>query len=88
MVIVINGGGVGVMMSDGLFERGMKFVEFSEEINECFKKDIEEGKFLVYMSYKNLIDVIGDVLLSCYEIVMCYVFEDLNVDVFVVIVFF
>ncbi len=77
------------MMSDGLLERGgMKLAELSEETNERFKKDIEEGKLPAHMSYKNPIDVIGDAPSSRYEIAMRYALEDPNVDVLVVIALF
>nr|WP_206204330.1 CoA-binding protein [Thermococcus sp. LS1] len=88
VAIVTNGGGAGVMMSDGLLERGMKLAELSEETNEKFRKGIEEGKLPHHMSYKNPIDVIGDAPSSRYEIAMRYALEDPNVDVLVVIALF
>ncbi|WP_457752494.1 acetate--CoA ligase family protein [Thermococcus sp.] len=88
VAIVTNGGGAGVMMSDGLLERGMKLAELSEETNERFRKDIEEGKLPRHMSYKNPIDVIGDAPSSRYEVAMRYALEDPNVDVLVVIALF
>ncbi|ANF22391.1 acetate--CoA ligase family protein [Thermococcus piezophilus] len=88
VAIVTNGGGAGVMMSDGLLERGMELAEFTEQTNERFRKDIEEGKLPHHMSYKNPIDVIGDAPSSRYERAMRYALEDPNVDVLVVIALF
>lgn len=88
VAIVTNGGGAGVMMSDGLLERGMELAEFTGQTNERFRKDIEEGKLPHHMSYKNPIDVIGDAPSSRYEIAMRYALEDPNVDVLVVIALF
>ncbi|ASJ11401.1 acetate--CoA ligase family protein [Thermococcus thioreducens] len=88
VAIVTNGGGAGVMMSDGLLERGMKLAELSDETNERFRKDIEEGKLPHHMSYRNPIDVIGDAPSSRYELAMRYALEDPNVDVLVVIALF
>ena len=88
VAIVTNGGGAGVMMSDGLLERGLKLAELSEKTRERFKKDIEEGKLPHHMSYKNPIDVIGDAPSSRYEIAMRYALEDENVDLLVVITLF
>ena len=88
VAIVTNGGGAGVMMSDGLLERGLKLAELSEETIEKFKRDIEAGKLPAHMAYKNPIDVIGDAPSSRYEIAMRYALEDENVDVLVVIALF
>ncbi|WP_297498144.1 acetate--CoA ligase family protein [Thermococcus sp.] len=88
VAIVTNGGGAGVMMSDGLLERGMKLAELTEETNERFRKDIEEGKLPEHMSYRNPIDVIGDAPSSRYEVAMRYALEDKNVDLLVVIALF
>ena len=88
VAIVTNGGGAGVMMSDGLLERGMKLASLSDETNGRFRKDIEEGKLPRHMSYKNPIDVIGDAPSSRYEIAMRYALEDPNVDLLVVITLF
>ncbi len=88
VAIVTNGGGAGVMMSDGLLERGLKLAELSEKTRERFKKDIEEGKLPHHMSYRNPIDVIGDAPSSRYEIAMRYALEDENVDLLVVISLF
>ena len=88
VAIVTNGGGAGVMMSDGLLERGLKLAELSEKTRERFKKDIEEGRLPHHMSYKNPIDVIGDAPSSRYEIAMRYALEDENVDLLVVITLF
>ena len=88
VAIVTNGGGAGVMMSDGLLERGLKLAELSEETLEKFKRDIEAGKLPAHMAYKNPIDVIGDAPSSRYEIAMRYALEDENVDVLVVIALF
>ncbi|ACJ17155.1 archaeal succinyl-CoA synthetase (NDP forming), large subunit [Thermococcus onnurineus NA1] len=88
VAIVTNGGGAGVMMSDGLLERGMELAEFTEQTNERFRKDIEEGKLPHHMSYKNPIDVIGDAPSNRYERAMRYALEDPNVDVLVVIALF
>ncbi len=88
VAIVTNGGGAGVMMSDGLLEKGIKLAELSEETNEKFERDIKEGKLPHHMSYKNPIDVIGDAPSSRYEIAMRYALEDPNVDVLVVIALF
>ncbi len=88
VAIVTNGGGAGVMMSDGLLERGLKLAELSEKTRERFKKDIEAGKLPHHMSYKNPIDVIGDAPSSRYEIAMRYALEDENVDLLVVITLF
>ena len=88
VAIVTNGGGAGVMMSDGLLERGLKLAELSEKTRERFKKDIVAGKLPHHMSYKNPIDVIGDAPSSRYEIAMRYALEDENVDLLVVITLF
>ncbi len=88
VAIVTNGGGAGVMMSDGLLERGMKLAELSGETLEKFKQDIEAGKLPEHMSYRNPIDVIGDAPSSRYEVAMRYALEDENVDVLVVIALF
>ena len=88
VAIVTNGGGAGVMMSDGLLERGMKLAELSEGTVEKFRGDIEAGKLPHHMSYRNPIDVIGDAPSSRYEIAMRYALEDPNVDVLVVIALF
>ncbi|NJF25763.1 acetate--CoA ligase family protein [Thermococcus sp. Bubb.Bath] len=88
VAIVTNGGGAGVMMSDGLLESGMKLAELGEETNEKFRKDVEEGKLPHHMSYKNPIDVIGDAPSSRYEMAMRYALEDPNVDLLVVIALF
>ncbi|WP_394355159.1 acetate--CoA ligase family protein [Thermococcus sp.] len=88
IAIVTNGGGAGVMMSDGLLEKGLKLASLSDESNERFRKDIEEGKLPRHMSYRNPIDVIGDAPSSRYEVAMRYALEDGNVDVLVVIALF
>ena len=88
VAIVTNGGGAGVMMSDGLLERGLKLADLSEETNEKFRRDIEERKLPHHMSYRNPIDVIGDAPSSRYEVAMRYALEDENVDVLVVIALF
>ncbi|AEH24984.1 acetate--CoA ligase family protein [Pyrococcus yayanosii] len=88
IAIVTNGGGAGVMMSDGLLERGMRLAELSEATNEKFKKAIEEGKLPEHMSYRNPIDIIGDAPSSRYEIAMRFALEDPNVDLLVVIALF
>ncbi|NJE43068.1 acetate--CoA ligase family protein [Thermococcus sp. GR6] len=88
VAIVTNGGGAGVMMSDGLLERGMELAELTEQTNERFRKDIEEDKLPHHMSYKNPIDVIGDAPSNRYERAMRYALEDPNVDVLVVIALF
>ncbi|WP_099209422.1 acetate--CoA ligase family protein [Thermococcus henrietii] len=88
VAIVTNGGGAGVMMSDGLLERGLKMAELSEETLKKFEEDIKAGKLPAHMSYKNPIDVIGDAPSSRYERAMRYALEDPNVDVLVVIALF
>ena len=88
VAIVTNGGGAGVMMSDGLLEKGLNLAQLSDETNEKFAKAIEEGKLPHHMSYKNPIDVIGDAPSKRYEMAMRYVLEDPNVDVLVVIALF
>ncbi|WP_297463934.1 CoA-binding protein [Thermococcus sp.] len=88
VAIVTNGGGAGVMMSDGLLERGLKLAELTEETLEKFRRDIEAGKLPEHMAYKNPIDVIGDAPSSRYEIAMRYALEDPNVDILVVIALF
>ncbi|WP_082391441.1 acetate--CoA ligase family protein [Thermococcus sp. EP1] len=88
IAIVTNGGGAGVMMSDGVLESGLKMAELSEETKERFAKAIEEGKLPEHMSYKNPIDIIGDAPSSRYEIAMRYAIEDENVDVLAVIALF
>ena len=88
VAIVTNGGGAGVMMSDGLLERGMVLAELSEETNEKFAKAVEEGKLPHHMSYRNPIDVIGDAPSKRYELAMRYALEDENVDALVVIALF
>ncbi|RKX44615.1 MAG: CoA-binding protein, partial [Thermotogae bacterium] len=88
VAIVTNGGGAGVMMSDGLLERGMRLAELSESTNEKFRKAIEEGKLPEHMSYGNPVDIIGDAPSTRYEVAMRYVLEDGNVDVLVVIALF
>jgi len=88
VAIVTNGGGAGVMMSDGLLERGLKMAELSEETLRKFEEDVKAGKLPAHMSYKNPIDVIGDAPSSRYEIAMRYALEDPNVDVLVVIALF
>ncbi|AFK21989.1 putative succinyl-coA synthetase alpha subunit related protein [Pyrococcus sp. ST04] len=88
VAIVTNGGGAGVMMSDGLLEVGLKLAELSEETNEKFRKAIEEGKLPEHMSYRNPIDVIGDAPSSRYELAIRYALEDPNVDIVAVIALF
>ncbi|WP_324735039.1 acetate--CoA ligase family protein [Thermococcus sp. SY098] len=88
VAIVTNGGGAGVMMSDGLLEKGLKLAQLSDETNEKFAKAIAEGKLPHHMSYKNPIDVIGDAPSKRYELAMRYALEDPNVDVLVVIALF
>jgi len=88
VAIVTNGGGAGVMMSDGLLESGMKLAELSDETNRKFREAIERGELPEHMSYKNPIDIIGDAPSSRYEIAMRYALEDPNVDVLVVIALF
>ncbi|ACS91014.1 acetate--CoA ligase family protein [Thermococcus sibiricus] len=88
VAIVTNGGGAGVMMSDGLLEVGLKIAELSGRTNEKFAKAIEEGKLPEHMSYKNPIDIIGDAPSSRYETAMRYALEDENVDVLAVIALF
>ena len=88
VAIVTNGGGAGVMMSDGLLERGMRLAELSESTNEKFRKAIEEGKLPEHMSYGNPVDIIGDAPSTRYEVAMRYVLEEGNVDVLVVIALF
>ncbi|RLF80908.1 CoA-binding protein [Thermococci archaeon] len=88
VAIVTNGGGAGVMMSDGLLEVGLKLAELSEETKEKFAKAIVEGKLPAHMSYKNPIDIIGDAPSSRYEVAMRYALEDENVDVLAVIALF
>ena len=88
VAIVTNGGGAGVMMSDGVLEVGLKMADLSEETKEKFAKAIVEGKLPAHMSYKNPIDIIGDAPSSRYEVAMRYALEDENVDVLVVIALF
>jgi len=88
VAIVTNGGGAGVMMSDGLLERGLKMAELSEETLKKFEEDIKAGKLPEHMAYKNPIDVIGDAPSSRYEVAMRYALEDPKVDVLVVIALF
>ncbi|WP_456421527.1 acetate--CoA ligase family protein [Thermococcus sp.] len=88
VAIVTNGGGAGVMMSDGLLEQGLKLAELSEETVKKFEDDIKAGKLPAHMAYRNPIDVIGDAPSSRYEIAMRYALEDPNVDVLVVIALF
>ncbi len=88
VAIVTNGGGAGVMMSDGLLERGLELAELSKDTQERFRKDIEEGSLPSHMSYGNPIDVIGDAPSSRYERAMQYVLKDKGVDVLVVIALF
>lgn len=88
VAIVTNGGGAGVMMSDGVLEVGLKMADLSEETKEKFAKAIVEGKLPEHMSYKNPIDIIGDAPSSRYEVAMRYALEDENVDVLVVIALF
>ena len=88
VAIVTNGGGAGVMMSDGLLERGLKMAQLGEETLKKFEEDVRAGKLPAHMSYKNPIDVIGDAPSSRYEIAMRYTLEDENVDVLVVIALF
>jgi len=88
VAIVTNGGGAGVMMSDGLLERGMELAELGEETREKFARTIKEGHLPEHMSYRNPVDVIGDAPSSRYEVAMRYVLEDPNVDTLVVIALF
>ena len=88
VAIVTNGGGAGVMMSDGVLEVGLKMADLSEETKEKFAKAIEEGKLPAHMSYKNPIDIIGDAPSRRYEVAMRYALEDENVDVLAVIALF
>ncbi|AIF68459.1 CoA-binding protein [Palaeococcus pacificus DY20341] len=88
VAIVTNGGGAGVMMSDGIIEKGMKMAELSEETKQKFAKAIEEGVLPHHMSYRNPIDIIGDAPSTRYELAMRYALEDENVDVLVVIALF
>ena len=88
VAIVTNGGGAGVMMSDGVLEVGLKMADLSEETKEKFAKAIVEGKLPAHMSYKNPIDIIGDAPSSRYEVAMRYALEDENVDVLAVIALF
>jgi len=88
VAIVTNGGGAGVMMSDGLLERGLRMAELSGETIRKFEEDIRAGKLPAHMAYKNPIDVIGDAPSSRYEVAMRYALEDPNVDVLVVIALF
>ena len=88
VAIVTNGGGAGVMMSDGLLEVGLKLAELTEETKEKFAKAIVEGKLPAHMSYKNPIDIIGDAPSRRYEVAMRYALEDENVDVLAVIALF
>ena len=88
VAIVTNGGGAGVMMSDGVLEVGLKMADLSEETKEKFAKAIVEGKLPEHMSYKNPIDIIGDAPSSRYEVAMRYALEDENVDVLAVIALF
>ncbi|NJE77430.1 CoA-binding protein, partial [Thermococcus sp. ES12] len=88
IAIVTNGGGAGVMMSDGIIEAGMKVAELSEETKQKFERAIREKKLPEHMSYKNPIDIIGDAPSTRYEIAMRYALEDPNVDALVVIALF
>ena len=88
VAIVTNGGGAGVMMSDGVLEMGLKMADLSEETKEKFAKAIVEGKLPAHMSYKNPIDIIGDAPSRRYEVAMRYALEDENVDVLAVIALF
>jgi len=88
VAIVTNGGGAGVMMSDGVLEVGLKMADLSEETKEKFAKAIVEGKLPAHMSYKNPIDIIGDAPSRRYEVAMRYALEDENVDVLAVIALF
>ena len=88
VAIVTNGGGAGVMMSDGLLEAGLRVVELSEETKEKFARAIVEGRLPEHMSYGNPVDIIGDAPSSRYEVAMRYVLEDENVDILVVIALF
>lgn len=88
IAIVTNGGGAGVMMSDGIIEAGMRIAELSEETKQKFERDIKEKKLPEHMSYKNPIDIIGDAPSTRYETAMRYALEDPNVDALVVIALF
>ncbi len=88
VAIVTNGGGAGVMMSDGLLEKGLRIAELSEKTIMKFEEDIKAEKLPAHMAYRNPIDVIGDAPSSRYEIAMRYALEDENVDVLVVIALF
>ena len=88
VAVVTNGGGAGVMMSDGLLERGMILAQLTDKTNEKFAKGMEEGKLPHHMSYRNPIDVIGDAPSKRYELAMRYALEDPNVDVLAVIALF
>lgn len=81
--IIIDGGGVGVMVSDVVVRFGFKMVELSEEMIKFF-----EENFLLYVVVGNLIDVVGDIDVERYRIVIEVFMKDLNVDVIVIIVFF
>ncbi len=86
--IVTNGGGAGVMASDGLLEAGLKLAELTEETKEKFVKAIGEGVLPHHMSFKNPVDIIGDAPSSRYEVAMRYVLEDDNVDALIIIALF
>ncbi|WP_456322053.1 acetate--CoA ligase family protein [Palaeococcus sp. (in: euryarchaeotes)] len=86
--IVTNGGGAGVMMSDGIIEAGMKIAKLSKETKQKFERDIKEKKLPEHMSYKNPIDIIGDAPSTRYEIAMRYALEDPNVDALIIIALF
>ncbi len=88
VAVVTNGGGAGVMMSDGLLERGMILAQLTDETNEKFAKAMEEGKLPHHMGYRNPIGGIGDAPSKRYELAMRYALEDPNVDVLAVIALF
>lgn len=81
--IVTNGGGLGVIATDGLEENGLKLAELSDES----KRKIEE-KVPSYVTVKDPLDLVGDAGADRFEVAVEAMLDDQNVDAILVGVLF
>lgn len=80
VAVVTNGGGAGVLLTDQLYEDGLKLAELNQDTIEKI-----ENKMHPDYSKSNPLDIVGDALPERYEIAADNFLAQENVDVLVVI---
>jgi len=86
--IVTNGGGVGVMSTDSLIDKGLELAVFSDQTKNKFTEAVEEGIIPDHATVKNPVDIVGDASSERYKRAMEITLEDDNVDVLIVVCLF